>query len=112
MSNGKEKGKPFDIQGADGSTIQVQAGEYYFNTKARCKRMMLNSLSADARRVYACLELATMGFQQELAVTMEKGGTRPLTPGRYCEADGAFEPECSARFGRIGKRRPSQTASG
>jgi hypothetical protein len=43
---------------------------------------MLDSLSSEARQVYACLELGTMGFQQELAVTMESGGKkRPLTPG-------------------------------
>jgi biotin operon repressor len=41
---------------------------------------MLNSLTSDARRVYACLELATMGFQQELAVTMSNGKQRPLSP--------------------------------
>lgn len=74
----------FKIKAADGATLEIQDREYYFNTKARCRRMMLNSLSSDARRVYACLELATMGFQQELAVVMERGEkgpvTRPLTP--------------------------------
>ncbi|HZT29695.1 MAG TPA: helix-turn-helix domain-containing protein [Bryobacteraceae bacterium] len=30
--------------------------------------------------MYACLELATMAFHQELAVTMEGGKQRPLTP--------------------------------
>ena len=34
--------------------------------------MMQNSLSSEARQVYACLELATMGLQQELAVVMER----------------------------------------
>lgn len=70
----------FKIQAGDGTNILVPDGEYYFNTKARGRRMMLNSLSSDARRVYACLELATMGFQQELAVTMDRGEQRPLTP--------------------------------
>lgn len=70
----------FKLKAGDGPDILVPDGEYYFNTKARGRRMMLNSLSSDARRVYACLELATMGFQQELAVTMERGEQRPLTP--------------------------------
>ncbi|MDZ4801074.1 MAG: helix-turn-helix domain-containing protein [Bryobacteraceae bacterium] len=73
--------EPFEIRGEGGDTIAVRAGEYYFNTKARARRMMLNSLSSDARRAYACLELATMGYQQELAVLMERGKQRPLTPG-------------------------------
>jgi len=42
--------------------------------------MMQNSLSSEARQVYACLELATMGFQQELAVVMERGQRRPVSP--------------------------------
>jgi biotin operon repressor len=70
----------FKLRAGDGTELLVPDGEYYFNTKARGRRMMLNSLSSDARRVYACLELATMGFQQELAVTMERGEQRPLTP--------------------------------
>jgi DNA-binding transcriptional ArsR family regulator len=70
----------FKLKAADGTVIEVPDGEYYFNTKARGRRMMGNSLSADARRVYACLELATMGWQQELAVIMEGGKQRPLTP--------------------------------
>ena len=70
----------FKLKAADGTNIAIPDGEYYFNTKARSRRMMANSLSSDARRVYACLELATMGFQQELAVTMERGEQRPLTP--------------------------------
>lgn len=69
----------FSINGADGVIVQVPAGEYYFNTKARARRMMLNSLSLEARQIYACLELATMGFQQELAVTMANGKKILLT---------------------------------
>jgi DNA-binding transcriptional regulator GbsR (MarR family) len=75
------KSAPFEITGADGQQIQIQAGEYYFNTKARCRRMMLNSLSSEARQVFACLELGTMGFKQEECVTMSNGEKRPLTNG-------------------------------
>ena len=80
--------RPFVIRGAADERIEVPAGEYYFNTKARARRMMLNSLSADARRVYACLELATMGYQQELAVTLERGRQRPLTPADVSDQTG------------------------
>jgi hypothetical protein len=41
--------------------------------------MMKNHLSRNARRVHARLDLATMGFHQELAVVMDKGRIRPLT---------------------------------
>lgn len=67
-SNGSFSSNSFYITAADGSTIPIPAGEYYFNTKARSRRMMKNSLSNTARRVYACLELMTMGWKQELAV--------------------------------------------
>jgi len=76
----KVAGKPFEITAADGSTIAVPPGDYYFNTKARARRMMMNSLSSEARQVYACLELATMGFQRELAVKMVSNQRVPLTP--------------------------------
>lgn len=86
----------FKLKAADGTNIAIPDGEYYFNTKARGRRMMLNSLSSDARRVYACLELATMGFQQELAVTMERGKTRPLTPTDIREQTGLLR-QCVTR---------------
>lgn len=70
----------YTVRGADGTDVIVRKGDWYINTKARARRMMANSLSSDARRVHACLELATMGFSQELAVTMENGEQRPLTP--------------------------------
>lgn len=76
MANGSDGS--FVINGADGKPVSIPAKEYYFNTKARCRRMMLNSLSSEARQVYACLELATMGFRQELAVVMDRGQQRPI----------------------------------
>lgn len=84
----KKPAAPFRIEAADGTIIEIPPGEYYINTKARARRQMENSLSADARRVYACLELASMGFQRELAVTMERGKTRPLTPADISEQTG------------------------
>lgn len=79
--------RPFEIQGADGEIVAIPPGEFYFNSKARGRRMMLNSLSSEARRVYASLELGTMGFQQELAVVMD-GKRRDLTPADICRQTG------------------------
>jgi hypothetical protein len=76
MANGNNG---FQIQGADGP-LEVPPKEYYRNTKARCRRMMENHLSKEARRVYACLELHTMSFAQEKAVIMvPPGRIRDLT---------------------------------
>jgi DNA-binding transcriptional ArsR family regulator len=75
-----QKSQSFTIRGAEGNPLEIPAGEYYFNTKERARRMMQNSLSSEARQVYACLEMGTMGFQQELAVMMDRGRKRPITP--------------------------------
>jgi hypothetical protein len=69
------KDRSFEIKGADGNPIYIKEGEYYFNTKARTRRMMTNSLSAVARRVHACLELATMGWSREKALWGKKNLT-------------------------------------
>jgi hypothetical protein len=84
----RERQRAFEIKGADGSTIAIDSGEYYINTKARCRRKMLNSLSPEARRIDACLELGTMGFLQELAVEMESGKRRPMVPGDIARKTG------------------------
>ena len=78
----------YKVKAADGTIIEIPDGEYFITVKARTRRLMLNSLTSDARRVYACLELATMGFQQELAVTMANGKQRPLTPGDIAHQTG------------------------
>src|ERR1035441_1943820 len=83
-----EEKKSLRIKGADGKPVEIKPGEYYMSVKARARRMMLNSLSTDARRVYACLELATMGYRQELAVTMDEGKRRPLTPNDISKKTG------------------------
>jgi hypothetical protein len=90
-ANGGRARLPFRIEGAGGSAILVRYGDFYFNTKSRCRRMMLNSLSAEARQVYACLELATMGFQQEVAVVMDGGKKRLLTRCDIAEQTGLHE---------------------
>jgi hypothetical protein len=92
----------FKLKVADGTKITVPDGEFYFNTKARGRRMMLNSLSSDARRVYACLELATMGFQQELAVVqISKDKQRPLTPADIRQQTGLLKQNVSRSLGEL-----------
>ena len=66
------------FDGADGE-VRVPNGEWYVNTKARTARMMKNGLSRGARQVYACLELATMGFDREKALVWEKVRTKEGT---------------------------------
>lgn len=80
--------RPLLIKGADGKTLEVKPGDYYMSVKARPRRLMFDSLSTDARRVYACLELATMGYRQELAVITENGTQRPLTPNDISKLTG------------------------
>jgi hypothetical protein len=90
----------------------VPEGEYYINPKARPKRMMLNSLSKEARQVYACMELHTMGFQREIAVVLDNGKERALTLAdvqRETELDlpnirRAFRAELEPQ--NLAKRRP------
>jgi hypothetical protein len=87
----KAASKGFRITGADSKPIVIEDGRYYFNTKDRAERMMLNSLSNEARRVYACLELATMGFQQEMALTKIGGKLRPLTQSDIAKQTGLLK---------------------
>jgi hypothetical protein len=75
----------YPVKGADEQTIVIGEGGWYRNTKDRARRMMLNSLSGKARRVYAALELGTMGYSQELAVTMHKGRQIHLTMAKIGE---------------------------
>ena len=96
---GKNPGyRSFD--GADGE-VRIPDGEWYINTKARARRMMANSLSSDARRVYECLELATMGWKQELAITMDGGKTRPLTPGDIAKQTGLLRQHVTAGLAEL-----------
>src|SRR5262249_54339463 len=78
MANGSKL--PLKITSAENHEIEIEPGGYYYNTKARAQRIMREPLSPEAGRVHACLELATMGFHQELAVKLERGRKVPLTP--------------------------------
>ena len=48
-------------------------------TKARLQHAMKNQEWPEKQRVWACLSLATMGFNQELAVKLARGQVVPLT---------------------------------
>ena len=93
--------RPFVIKGADGNPLEVPARQYYFNTKARARRMMQNSLSSDARRVYICLEIATMGWKQELAVILDDGKKRPLTPSDIAKQTGLSRQHVSTGLAEL-----------
>jgi DNA-binding transcriptional ArsR family regulator len=80
--------KTLTINGADGQPIEIESGAYYLNPKARCHRVMREPLSSEANRVHACLELATMGFHQELAVKLDHGRKVPLTPRDIAQQTG------------------------
>jgi DNA-binding transcriptional ArsR family regulator len=81
-----------EVTGADGQPIIIPEKQWYVTPKARPQRMMRNSLSNEARQVYACLELATMGWRQELAVKMDNGKTVPLTASDLVEQTGLSLP--------------------
>jgi hypothetical protein len=70
------------------SALGVKSGEYFVDSKPRARRAMRSEFFSPAARIHICLGLATMGFQQELAVKMECGKRVPLTPADVCEATG------------------------
>jgi hypothetical protein len=69
-------------EGADGfpvawqwlADLGVKPGEFQVETKARLRHAMLQAGWPDRQRVHACLTLYSMGFNQEEAVKMERGG--------------------------------------
>lgn len=69
--------------------LGVKSGRWYQSAKARPEQLMKISLSPEAAKVYACLELHTMGYKQELAIKMLKGGRMvPLTPTDIAQETG------------------------
>ena len=81
--------KTAQSQGRDGlpvawqwlSDLGVKPGEFQVETKARLRHAMKSREWPEKQRVWACLSLATMGFNQELAVKLERGTVVPLTQG-------------------------------
>ncbi|HUD75718.1 MAG TPA: hypothetical protein VMQ76_11655 [Terracidiphilus sp.] len=65
----------------------VKAGEFYRETKARTRAVMLDTSWPEEPRVWACLSLHTMGFNRELAVKMERepGGVVLTVPLRQID---------------------------
>src|SRR5260370_33269495 len=66
--------------------LGVKSGGYFIDSKARAKRAMVSKAFSPAARIHICLGLATMGFQQELAVKMKDGIRVLLTPADICAA--------------------------
>lgn len=75
----KENPRPWKYTDMDGQPREIADGDYLILPKARPQRMELNSLSKEARQVYACMDLHTMAFQRETAVILENGKERALT---------------------------------
>ena len=75
----KENPNPFPVEGADGP-FDIPEGRYFRNAKRHPELLQRKQfkLSARARMVYACLELATIAFAREKAMK-GKDGESPLT---------------------------------
>lgn len=70
--------------------LKVKKGRWYSSSKARPERLMQISLTADAQKVHACLELGSMAYQREDAVCTVKDGSAGgkqvwLTPGKIAK---------------------------
>ena len=93
---------------ADGSVppwldeLGVKSGGYFIDSKARGKRAMTSKMFSPAARIHICIGLATMGFQQELAVKMKNGKRLPLTPADICAAHPSPKAERSTGYDRVG----------
>ena len=62
------------------AALRIKKGEWMIDSKVRWRKAMKARCFCPAARIYACLGLHTMAFQQELAVKMEAGKRVPLTP--------------------------------
>lgn len=73
--------------------LKVNKGRWYSSSKARPERLMQISLTSDAQKVHACLELGSMAYQREDAVYTVKDGSPGgkqvwLTPGKIGKLTG------------------------
>ena len=59
--------------------LGIKPGGFFSETKPRVESVMRNPVWSEKTRVYACLSLHTMAFQQERAVKLERGQPQPLT---------------------------------
>src|SRR5271157_2255978 len=88
--------KPAQSEGRDGfptawqwlADLGVKPGEFQVETKARLRHAMRSRDWPEKHRVWACLALATMGFNQELAVKLERGAVVPLTQSHIAALTG------------------------
>jgi hypothetical protein len=70
------------------TALGIKEGEYFTDSKLRAKRAMRSPCFSGPARIHIYLGLATMAFQQELAVKMEAGKRVPVQPADVCEATG------------------------
>lgn len=70
--------------------LGVKPGGFYLETKARVTHAMKSRAWPEKHRVWACLALHTMGFNQELAVRMERGALVPLRQVDIAKETGIF----------------------
>src|SRR5215471_3424483 len=70
------------------AALRVKEGEWFIDSKLRARRAMKSACFSGPARIHIYLGLATMGFQQELAVKMEAGKRVPVQPSDICAATG------------------------
>lgn len=68
--------------------LGLKNGEYYLDSKPRARRAMKAACFSPAARIHICLGLATMGFQQELAVSLQGNKRVPIQPADICQMTG------------------------
>ena len=70
------------------ATLGIKEGDYFTDSKPRARRAMKSACFSPEARIHIYLGLATMGFQQELAVKLEAGKRIPVQPVDICAATG------------------------
>jgi hypothetical protein len=92
---------PYTIYGAEGP-VEIPDGEWYIDVMARCERLMTDAfLSADARRVYACITLASIAFKREEALILQDGRLRPMTSKDIRERTGMAKRSVLRAIGEL-----------
>lgn len=66
------------------AALGIGPGDYLCATKPQLAAAAESESMQPVGRIFCCLLLHTAGYQQELAVRMERGRKVPLTPGDVC----------------------------
>ena len=88
----------YRVDGANGKPLVIPKGRWYMSAKARPERLQRNDLSREARQVYACLELGTMGFSQEVALMRKGDRDVPMTFAFIAERTGLRRQHIHDRY--------------